>query len=185
MLLVSALEPLAGRLVRAGRETGLFSESSSVDCGSDADAAWARSSGDQVRREWNQVSSDGPTGVAVNRDGSVVAFKSLARDGLGSLVNKPYLAAELESLLQLAYEVLPTNISEVAPAAGLEPITQVMEGDPLDVGRRTGGGMRMSTSGPVRTRPDAKVVTAAMPAGIPEVAQELAARILAELRTRR
>ncbi len=60
-----------------------------------------------------------------------------------------------------------------------------MEGDPADVGRRHSSGMRMSTSGPVHTAADAKVTAAALPAAIPEIARELAARILAELRTRR
>ncbi len=43
----------------------------------------------------------------------------------------------------------------------------------------------MSTSGPVHTTAGAKVTAAALPAAIPEIARELAARILAELRTRR
>lgn len=185
VLPVNALEPLADGLVRAGRDAGLFSESASVARGSNTDTAWARNSGDPVRRGWNQIKRDGPTGLAVDRDGSVLAFKPLVRDDLGSLVNQQYLATELKSLLRLAHEMLPADISEVAPVAGLGPITQVMEGDPRDVGHRVGGGMRMSTSGPVRTQADAKVVTAAMPAAIPEIAQEVAARILAELRTRR
>jgi hypothetical protein len=125
--------------------------------------------------------------VTVDRDGSVIAWKPLTRDTLGALVNQPYLAAELEPLLRLGYEVLPGGVTEFAPAAGLDPITQVMEGDPADVGRRHSSGMRMrmSTSGPVRTSADAKVAAAALPAAIPEIARELAARILAELRTRR
>jgi hypothetical protein len=60
-----------------------------------------------------------------------------------------------------------------------------MEGDPADLGRRTSSGMRMSAQAPVRTVADAKVCVAALPAAIPEIARELAARILAELRTRR
>jgi hypothetical protein len=107
--------------------------------------------------------------VAVDRDGSVTAWKPLARDTLGALVNQPYLAAELERMLRLGYEVLPCGVPEFAPAAGRDPITQVMEGDPADVG----------------TSADAKVAAAALPAAIPEIARELAARILAELRTRR
>ena len=67
----------------------------------------------------------------------------------------------------------------------LEPVTQVMEGDPADVGHRNSRGMRMSTSGAVHTTADAKVTATALPAAIPEIARELAARILAELRTRR
>jgi hypothetical protein len=185
VLPVSALEPLASRLGRAGRDAGLFTEAASVDLGSDTGSAWAKSCTDSTRRAWDQVSRGGPSGVAVDRDGSVIAWKPLARDTLGALVNQPYLAAELEPMLRLGYEVLPSGVTEFAPAAGLDPTTQVMEGDPADVGRRHSSGMRMSTSGPVRTSADAKVAAAALPAAIPEIARELSARILAELRTRR
>jgi hypothetical protein len=185
VLPVSALEPLASRLGRAGRDAGLFPESASVDLGSDAHSAWAKSSGETARRGWNQVNRDGPTGVAVDRDGSVMVFKPLARDTLGTLVNLPSVTAELEPMLRLGHEMLPTGVSEFAPVAGLGPITQVMEGDPTDIGRRSSSGMRMSSETPVRTTPDAKVATSALPAAIPEIARELAARILAELRTRR
>jgi hypothetical protein len=37
---VSALEPLASRLGRAGRDAGLFTEAASVDLGSDTGSAW-------------------------------------------------------------------------------------------------------------------------------------------------
>ena len=56
------------------------------------------------------------------------------------------------------------DVSEFAPAAGLGSITQVMEGDPADVGRRSSNGMRMSTETPVRTTADTKVAAAALPA---------------------
>lgn len=185
VLPVSVLAPLASRLGRAGRDAGLFTEAASVDLGSDTNGAWAKSCSDMTRRAWDQVTRGGPSGVAVDRDGSVIAFKPLARDTLGALVNQPYLAAELEPMLRLGHEALPSGVTEFAPAAGLEPITQVMEGDPADVGHRNSSGMRMSTSGPVHTTADTKVAAAALPAAIPEIARELAARILAELRTRR
>ncbi len=60
-----------------------------------------------TRRAWDQVTRGGPSGAAVDRDGSVIAFKPLARDMLGALVSKPYLAAELEPMLRLGHEVLP------------------------------------------------------------------------------
>ena len=90
VLPVSALEPLASRLGRAGRDAGLFTESASVDLGADTSSAWAKSCADTTRRAWDQVSRGGPAGVAVDRDGSVIAFKPLARDTLGALVNQPY-----------------------------------------------------------------------------------------------
>jgi hypothetical protein len=89
-------------------------------------------------------------------------------------------------MLRLGYEVLPAGVSEFAPAAGLGPITGVTDGNPADIGHRhSASGLRMPTDMPVRTTPDLKVATTALPAGIPEIARELAARILADLRTRR
>ena len=76
-------------------------------------------------------------------------------------------------------------MSSEAVQAGLAPIDRVIEGDPSEVGHRSSGGMRMSGSKPVRTVPDVKVAVAALPRAIPEIAHELAARIMAELRTRR
>jgi len=75
--------------------------------------------------------------VAVDRDGSVIAFKPLARDTLAALVSKPYLAAELEPMLRLGHEVLPAGVTEFAPVAWLEPIAQGMEGDPPTSGTAT------------------------------------------------
>jgi len=185
VLPVGALEPLASRLGRAGRDGGLFPESASVDLGSDAFSAWARSSARSAGGGWNRARRDGPAGVAADRDGSVMSFRPLARDDLGSLVSLPVLAADLEPMLRLGHELLPPGITDFVPAAGLGPVTQVMEGDPADLGRRTSSGIRMSAQAPVRTAADAKVAAAALPAAIPEIASELAARILAELRTRR
>lgn len=154
VLPVSALEPLASRLGRAGRDAGLFTESASVDLGSGTCSAWARSSAQAARGGWNRIRRDGPAGVALDRDGSVVTFRPLARDDLGALVSLPALTAELESMLRLGRELIPSGITEFAPAAGLGPVTQVMEGDPADLGRRSSSGLRMSAqdlSGPRQT----------------------------------
>jgi len=137
VLPVSALQPLASSLGRAGRDAGLFSQAASVGLGSDSSTAWASSPGDQLRGSWNQVSLDGPSGVAIDRNGGVLVFKPLARDMLGTLVNEASLTRELEPLLRLGREVLPAGMVEFAPAAGLAPIDSVMEGDPSEVGHRS------------------------------------------------
>jgi hypothetical protein len=167
VLTVSALEPLTSQLARAGRGAGLFPESASVNLGSDVSSAWAVNPGEVPRSGWNQV-------------------RPLVRDTLGSLVDQASLAGELELMLRLGYEVLPAGVSEFAPAAGLGPITAVTEGDPAEIGHRHSvTNSHMPTDAPVRTAADVKVTATALPAGIPEIARELAARILADLRTRR
>jgi hypothetical protein len=60
VLPVSALQPLASSLGRAGRDAGLFSEAASVGLGSDSNTAWASSSGVQLGGSWNQVLSMAP-----------------------------------------------------------------------------------------------------------------------------
>ena len=186
LLPVSSLRPLASNLGRIGREAGLFNEQASLDLDSDTGTAWAVSTDSRLSHgPFDQVQQGGPSGMAIDRTGTVLAYTPLPRDTLGSLVSEPYLASRLELLLRVAYQVLPVELDEVVPAAGLEPIDRVIEGDPDDLGRRSSGTLRMSQSNPVRTEPDTKVATTALPRAIPEIASELAARLMAELRTRR
>jgi hypothetical protein len=123
--------------------------------------------------------------MAADRNGSVLAYVSLPRDTLGTVVNQPYLAEHLELLLRTGHQVLSADVKEIAPAAGLEPVDRVIEGDPADIGRRSSSTLRMAASQPVRTTPDTMVAVTALPRAIPEIARELAARLMAELRTRR
>jgi hypothetical protein len=60
LLPVSSLQPLAGRLGRAGRDAGLFGEDASLTVRSDAGTAWAISVGNQTPGSWNQVSRGDP-----------------------------------------------------------------------------------------------------------------------------
>jgi hypothetical protein len=185
LLPVSALQTLASRLGRTGRDAGLFTEGASLSLDSDADTAWATSTSGEADRSWNEVYRGGPRGMAADRNGSVLIYVSLPRDMLGTLVSQPYLAEQLDLLLRTGYEVLPSDVKEIAPAAGLEPVDRVIEGDPADIGHRSSSTLRMAGSKPVRTTPDVKVAAAALPRAIPEIARELAARLMAELRTRR
>lgn len=186
VLTVSALAPLTSQLARTGRGAGLFPESAGVNLGSDASSVWAVNLGEIPRGGWNQVHRAGPAGIAVDRDGSVLVFRPLVRDSLGALVDQASLAGELEFMLRLGYEVLPAGVSEFAPVAGLGSISGIAEGDPAGIGHRHGvSSLRMPTDTPVRTIADVEVAATALPAGIPEIARELAARVLADLHTRR
>jgi hypothetical protein len=185
LLPVSALQPQASRLGRAGRDTGVFDEDAGLNIGSDTNGAWAATISGRASRSWDQVHTDGPTGIAADRNGTILAYKSLPRDSLGTLVSESYLAGQLEVLLRTAYEVIPTGIGEIAPTSGVEPVDRVAEGDPAALGHRSSSTLRMSGSPAVRTAPDAKIAVAALPGAIPEVTRELAARLMAELRTSR
>jgi hypothetical protein len=185
LLPVSALQPLASQLGSADRDAGLFGEDAGLNLGSDTNGAWAASTSGRASRSWNQVQRDGPTGIAADRDGTILVYKSLPRDTLGTLVSESYLAEQLDGLLRTGYEVLPVGIGEIALAVGVEPVDRVVEGDPAELGQRSSSTLRMSGSRAARTAPDAKVAVAALPGAIPEVDRELAARLMAQLRISR
>jgi hypothetical protein len=182
---VSALDGMLRRLVRLARDAELFDEAVAVATGSDSSSAWASSTIQEDRGfyEPERIQRGGPRGVAVERTGSVLVFRTLPRDFLGSLVDRASLATDLEPMLRLAAELAPDEVGRVVPVAGLEPIDRVLEGDPGRLGR-TGGSIRTGRSHPVRTLPEAAVPLDAFPSAAPEVAEELAARLMAELRTR-
>lgn len=183
---VSALQGLQRRLIRAARETELFPETAAVRTGSDASSVWATSiiEDDRGFYQPERIQHGGTRGVAAERTGSVLVFRTLPRDFLGSLVDRESLSADLDPMLRLAAELVPGEVGLVLPAAGLEPIERVREGDPRHLGRNSGSGPRMGRTAPVRTEADAAVPLSAFPMGASEVAQELAARLIAELRTR-
>jgi hypothetical protein len=185
VLSVAALQPLQRRLVRAAREAGLFAESAGVQMDNDGSSAWATSSVEEDRGFYTpeRVWRSGTSGVAVDRSGTVLVFRPLPRDTMGSLVNRASLTADLAPLLRLAAEIVPGAVGQVVPAAGIEPFDQVMEGDPQRLGRNSAG-IRIRGGHPLRTEPEDSVPLAAFPAAAPEVAAELAARLMAELRTR-
>jgi hypothetical protein len=185
---VAALEARCAHLGRMGRELGLFPDTAALVTGSDKGEAWAltrledeRGAGSAINRMWR----GGPRGIALDRTGSVLVFETLPRDMLGALVDRSDLTDRLARLIRVAATTLPAEVSTVAPAAAIDPLGQVMEGDPSELGRRQGGAMRAGQAEPVRTEPDFQIDTRALPAGASELAGELAARLMAELRTRR
>ncbi|WP_084723077.1 DUF4062 domain-containing protein [Streptomonospora alba] len=182
---VSTLENIKNQMVRSAREIGLFLDTAGVRVENDARSAWAFSFPEEDRQSYafDRVQHGGPSGLAIDRTGSVITFKTLPRDALGTLVNKESLQNELKILLQLAVELAPSGVSYVVPAAGIEPSEFLMEGDPEKLGR-TSGSMGISGSAPIRAQPDDAVPRTAFPAAAPEVAGEMASRLIADLRSR-
>ena len=185
VLSVAELESLQNRIVRTARDAGLFTQSTGVEVDSDPHSAWATSTTEDGRQAYatSRVWRGGLSGVAVDRTGSVLIFKPLPRDSMGGLVDRASLTADLAFLLRLAAELVPPAIEQVVPAAAVEPFSNVMEGDPKTLGRSSAG-IRTRGTEPLRTEPEDAVPTKAFPAAAPEVAAELAARLMAEVRMR-
>ncbi len=185
---VAALEPRSRRLGRVGREAGLFPESAGLKIGSNAEEAWTWCEVDDRRASRgpsNKVWRDGASGLVVDRAGGVMVFETLPRDQMGTLVDQPYLGERLTMLIRTAHAILAAEVMHLVPVAGLAPIDWVQEGDPAKLGSRMSSSMRTGQTQPVHTQPDSQIEVGALPAAIPEVARELAARLTAELRSRR
>jgi hypothetical protein len=97
----------------------------------------------------------------MRRNRAVSVWTELERDMLGHIVEASDLAERIAGMLRLAADVLPAD-SDVALAAGLGPTDQIIEGRVSDLGRRN---------------------QASLGSGFGR--QELAARVLRQLRARR
>ena len=182
---VSALESIRSKITRVARDLGFFSESASVTGNTDMNSAWATTLTEDGRRSFatGQVQRGGLSGIAVDRSGSVLAFKPLPRDMIGALVNLQSLTADLANMIRLSAELIPDGIEFVVPAAGIDPLGNTDEGDPSALGR-SGGGIRITSGDPLRTEPEDAVDLNAFPEASVEVGKELAARLLTDLRSR-
>lgn len=179
---VSGLAPLAQRLASLVRERGLVPHEVGLTVDSDADAAWAVTDERHGRGgAWNDTPG-GYAGIAVGRDGSVLAFTSLQSDMFGSLVDDQWLRQALGRLLRTAVEALPAGQTDVVPAAALDPTDGVSLGDPASIGERRSAGMRMGSSQTVRSAADAAVPVSSLPAGVDDIAGELAAQLVVGVR---
>jgi Domain of unknown function (DUF4062) len=178
---VGALESRARHLGKIGRDLDLFPDSAALTIDSDTSGAWALAqlADDHRGGAVNGLRRGGPRGIALDRSGSVLVFETLKRDWLGSLVDQPYLTDRLVQLIHVAATVLSAEAPTVVPAAAIDPIGQVMEGDPSELGRRSSGSMRMTQNEPVRTEPDFQIDMRALPSGVRELASELSARLIA------
>ncbi|WP_119730056.1 DUF4062 domain-containing protein [Thermomonospora amylolytica] len=185
VLSVSDLEPLQRRLVRAAREVGIFADTASVTSNSDVTSAWASTviSDDRQTGAITQIRYGGLSGLVVDRTGSVLVFKPLPRDLIGSLINQESLAEDLAVLLRLAAELVPSSIRYVVPVAAIDPSDNLREGDPGNLGRSSGP-IALGNDGPLRTEVEDAVQVDAFPGAALEVGKELAARLIATLRMR-
>lgn len=186
LLPVGALADLAGRLASRARELGFFDQRDPLRVNHDAGSAWAVRPSEPPRGGGFIARSFDPyAGLAVDRDGAGLAFKTLPADVMGALINQDDLRQRLVVLLRALAPHIRGEADRVALAAAIEPVDQVFEGDPAEVGRRTSGAMRMVTGAAARTEPQDTVPLTSLTSATSEIANELAARLLQEIRATR
>ena len=181
---VSQLSDLAERLAVRGREIGFFGQADALQMDHDSTTSWVlRSSDPRSGGRFDERPSDPYSGIAVGRDGAAMIFQSLPTDTMGALVDQADLGQRISVLLRILAPHLPTT-EHVALAAALDPLDRVTEGNPALVGNRSSGTMTMhGREAAARAEPVDQVARAALASGLPAVADELAVRLLQELRT--
>jgi len=150
--------------------------------GSDADEAWVIRTGPQELRQWDKVQNHPLAGLHVSRDGSVVAYQALPTDSYGAFVDQAGLTQRLVTLIRQAVQHVPA-VEKIAIAAGIDPADRVQLGDPAQVGNRSSGSMGWNNE-PVRVPATDAVSLASLQASIPEAANEIALKLVEQLRSR-
>jgi hypothetical protein len=173
-LSATVIDALPPRLARTGRASGLFRENEALETEPGESAVGLR-----VRREGRTLER----GIRVTTHGIVTVWEELPSDMLGSIISKDDLARRIAGQLRVAGDLLP-DVPRVAVAAGLYGIEWTAEGNPDDVGRRTGGtipGFGKSTD---RALVDARdsIPRELVGPSANEIAQELAMRVLLRYR---
>ena len=176
----TGLTAAAGGLARDFRLSGFVTDREPLDVGSDNQRAWAvrapASSGG-----WRERTVEQFWGLIAEASGASAAFLSLPTDLAGALVDQPTLQRDIARLVALAApHVAAAN--QVVPAVGPSDAERVWAGDPTRVGSRNGGSMRTRRGLAIRVGPEFSVDRDQLVEGIGDMAAELAARVLNDVR---
>lgn len=180
---VASLPAVAEGLASASRADGFFCQSDHLRVGSDHWTAFVRRLDEGRRNGGFGVRRDAQTaGLLVDRDGTVMAYEALPADLFGTLISISDLSSRVRRLLILLAGQIDRDCGLVAMAAGIEPATNVYEGDPALVGNRNSAGLRTQHVAPVRTGPEDGFPAAAIAEHVGEIADEIAARLMHKVR---
>jgi len=175
-----ALAETARALARDARLSGFVSDAEPLTVGSDNARAWAvrppESSGD-----WHRKTVEAFRGLVATSAGEAAGFVSLTTDFLGALVNQTSLQQDLAQLIGL---VLPNVFpgTDLAPAVAMSAAERVWEGDPGEVGPRSAGSLRSQSGLTIVLEPKFVVGAEDLRRTTGDVAAELAARIVNDVR---
>lgn len=182
---VAALGDLAVRLASDARQQGFFGHGDPLSIDSDTNCAWAvRVDDGQRRGSWNELRTDPYAGIYISRAGAATIFQTLPRDTIGAMVDENDLTQRFTVLLRHLVAYLPAS-DNIAIAAGIDPADSVNLGDPATVGNRNSGTMGGFGRGPIYAPPADQVATSTLGTHLHEVARDLAARIVQQLRDHR
>jgi uncharacterized protein DUF4062 len=174
-----ALAAAAAALARDARASSFVSEGEPMVVGSDNKRAWAirpaERSGGFLERTVEEF-----RGLVSNASGTSTSFRSLTTDFVGALIDRASLQRDIAQLISIAAPHAALE-SQVAVAVGLSNAERVWEGDPQQVGTRTGGAMRSREGLTIRVGSDFAVESQVLGSLIGEVAAELAARVINEI----
>jgi hypothetical protein len=172
----ASLDTLADRLAELGRLHRLFLTEQALQPTHDPEGVAVTGTNRRQPR----------AGVTLRRNRAVGVWTELDRDILGYIVEASDLAERLAGMLRLAADLLPVD-SDVALAAGLGPIDQIVEGRVSDLGRRNQAtlGSGFGRQRLARAEPEDSVPAATLRSASEEIGQELAARVLRQFRASR
>jgi Domain of unknown function (DUF4062) len=165
------LESIGESLVRRGREQGLFSQMERLESRCDGTYTWAEGQ---------------RSGLRVDRNGEVTAWRPLPRDTMGVVIDQRQLEDDLAGLVRLAGDLGANRSSEVALAVALDPLEMMaVEGDAAELGRRTRATLpSMPSNNPVRVDPEEAIASSSLAAASADLAHELALRLIHGFRKR-
>jgi nucleoside phosphorylase len=168
---VRRLPGLAEGLAAIGRAAGIFSASQALTV----------ESGDRVARACSDDYGNGPTGLAVDRFGQRSAWEVLPHDNLGSVLDQGFLVDRIAKILAMLSGLDLPAPSRYAPTVGIQPATSVTLGHVSKMPRQQAT-INMSAPPYVRIPAEETLPTDQLGSLTNEVAEELAARLIAAFR---
>jgi hypothetical protein len=168
------LSSLPDELVQLGRVSGLFTNTQAVSSGFTDEVVAALT--DQTR------GSDG-AGLAVTRAGQRSAWVTLPHDGLGSVLDPAEVESRTAALLDLLCRLPVETPRSVGFALKVEPTLSLTIGSADILGQRSSATMSFALRSPEGVAADDTLDFTAVSAATPAVAEELIARLLANLRS--
>jgi hypothetical protein len=181
-----ALGAASKALGRDARITGFIADSEPLQVGSDNDRAWAVRAPETKHHRSNSPvgwTEEAWRGATVNAGGAASAWISLPTDMFGSLVDTATAHQHVATMLALIAPHV-TESETVSTALRLKPADQLQEGDPKELGHRNTGYGRLGGGGlTIELRPTFVVTRVALSGSIGDLAAELAARVLNDVRS--
>ncbi|MBP2324934.1 nucleoside phosphorylase [Kibdelosporangium banguiense] len=170
---VRRLERLPDELDSLGRTLGLFNGTEKL---------WSGQTGVGAAVHTTEYETS-PAGIAVLRSGQMSGWTPLPRDSMGAVLDPADLVSRIRRLLEILAAIDLTPAPGIVPVIGIQPAIMVTEDSVQRMPRNRASGLGMRNE--VRVLPDDSLPGEQFIRHPDEVAEELAARLMAEFRQRR